>query len=72
MAHLKDTSQKLNLDKLTRVAKKYSLPVRVTDVADSSTGTSSVNDSLSISRACLVTAELERRGIPAKRIIRIS
>lgn len=59
--HLKDTSQKLNLDKLTRVAKKYSLSVRVTDVADSSTGTSSVNDSSSISRACFVSATRSER-----------
>ena len=35
--HLTDTSQRLNLDELARVAKKYSLSVRVTGVADSST-----------------------------------
>ena len=70
--HLTDTSQRLNLDELARVAKKYSLSVRVTGVADSSTGTSSINDSLSISRAGFITAELEQRGIPAKRIIRVS
>lgn len=70
--HLTDTSQRLNLDELARVAKKYSLSVRVTGAADSSTGTSSINDSLSISRAGFITAELEQRGIPAKRIIRVS
>ena len=69
---LKDTSQRLNFNELARVTKKYSLSVRVTGAADSSTGTSSINDSLSISRAGFITAELEQRGIPAKRIIRVS
>ena len=31
--HLTDTSQRLNLDELARVAKKYSLSVRVTAVS---------------------------------------
>ncbi|KAB4999942.1 hypothetical protein GAC71_21510, partial [Bacteroides thetaiotaomicron] len=37
---LKDTSQRLNFNELARVTKKYSLSVRVTGAADSSTGTS--------------------------------
>lgn len=45
-ARLTDVSQKLNLDELARVAKKYDLHVRVTGAADSSTGTSGINDSL--------------------------
>lgn len=56
---LKDTSQRLNFNELARVTKKYSLSVRVTGAADSSTGTSGINDSLNISRACLVATELE-------------
>ena len=54
-----DTTQRLNFNELARVTKKYSLSVRVTGAADSSTGTSGINDSLNISRACLVATELE-------------
>lgn len=71
-ARLTDASQMLNLDELARVANKYGLSVRVTGAADSSTGTSHINDSLSQSRAGFITAELERRGIPLKRIAKVS
>lgn len=67
-AYLTDASQMLNLDELARVAKKYGLSVRVTGAADSSTGTSGINDSLSVSRAGFIAAELERRGMSAERI----
>ncbi len=67
-AHLTDESQKLNLDELARVAKKYDLSVRVTGAADSSTGTSDINKSLSTLRAGVIAAELELRGVPGKRI----
>ncbi len=67
-AHLTDESQKLNLDELARVAKKYDLSVRVTGAADSSTGTSDINKSLSALRAGVIAAELELRGVPGKRI----
>lgn len=69
---LTDASQMLNLDELARVAKKYNLCVRVTGAADSSTGTAAINDSLSISRTVYITEELERRGIPSDRIIKVS
>lgn len=65
---LTDASQMLNLDELARVAKKHGLSLRVTGAADSSTGTSAVNDSLSASRATYIATELERRGIPAGRV----
>lgn len=65
---LTDASQMLNLDELARVAKKHGLSLRVTGAADSSTGTSAVNDSLSASRAAYIATELERRGIPAGRV----
>lgn len=68
-ARLTDASQMLNLDELARVADKYGLSVRVTGAADSSTGTPGINDSLSMSRAGFIAAELERRGIPAERIV---
>lgn len=71
-ARLTDASQMLNLDELARVANKYDLSVRVTGAADSSTGTSGINDSLSQSRAGFIAAELERRGIPAERIAKVS
>lgn len=71
-ARLTDASQMLNLDELARVANKYDLSVRVTGAADSSTGTSRINDSLSQSRAGFIAAELERRGIPAGRIAKVS
>lgn len=69
---LTDASQMLNLDELARVAKKHGLSVRVTGAADSSTGTATINDSLSASRAAYIAAELERRGIPAGRVTKAS
>lgn len=71
-ARLTDASQMLNLDELARVTNKYRLSVRVTGAADSSTGTYDINDSLSVSRAGFIAAELERRGIPAERIAKVS
>lgn len=70
--HLTDASQMLNLDELARVANKYGLAVRVTGAADSSTGTSVLNNSLSTSRADYIVAELGRRGMPVERIIKVS
>lgn len=69
-AALTETAQLLNLDELARVAKKYRLAVRVTGAADSSTGTPAVNDSLSVSRAGFIAAELERRGVPNGMIVK--
>lgn len=69
---LTDASQMLNLDELARVAKKHGLSVRVTGAADNSTGTPAVNDSLSVSRAGFIAAELERRGVPSSMIVKAS
>ena len=66
--NLTDTSQLINLDELARVAKKYGLSITVTGAADSNTGTPAINDTLSASRADLITDELQKRGIPSKRI----
>lgn len=71
-ARLTNVSQMLNLDELARVANKYGLNVRVTGAADSSTGTTDINNSLSASRAGFIMAELERRGISSKRIAKVS
>ena len=62
----------LNLDELARVAKKYGLSVRVTGAADNSTGTTDINDSLSVSRAAYIATELEHRGIPTDCITQAS
>ncbi len=62
----------LNLDELARVAKKYGLSVKVTGAADSSTGTPILNGSLSTLRADHIVAELEKRGIPIERIVKVS
>lgn len=70
-AALTEAAQLLNLDELARVAKKYRLAVRVTGAADSSTGTSVVNDSLSVSRAGFIAAEMERRGVPNGMIVKV-
>ena len=71
-AHLTDASQMLNLDELARVAKKHGLSVRVTGAADSSTGTPVLNGSLSASRTDYIVAELEKRGIPTERIVKVN
>lgn len=71
-ARLTDASQMLNLNELARVANKYNLSVRVTGAADSSTGTTRINDSLSASRAGFIAAALGQRGIPEERIAKVS
>ncbi|MFQ9143541.1 MAG: OmpA family protein [Odoribacter splanchnicus] len=71
-ARLTDASQMLNLDELAHVAKIYGLSVRVTGAADSSTGTPVLNGSLSASRTDYIVAELEKRGIPTERIVKVS
>lgn len=67
-ARLTDASQTLNLDELARVAKKYGLAVSVSGAADSMTGTTSINRTLSMSRADYIAAELVKRGLPAENI----
>ena len=67
-SHLTDTSQLVNLDELAKVAKKYGLSVSVIGAADSMTGTVSVNNALSASRAGYITEELIKRGVPGDKI----
>ncbi len=72
-ARLTDVSQKLNLDELARVAKKYDLHVRVyRGCGQFYRDISGINDSLSQSRADFIVSELKQRGIPAERITKIS
>lgn len=68
-SHLTDTSQLVNLDELARVAKKYGLSVSVIGAADSMTGTVSVNNALSVSRAGYIAEELIKRGVPGDKIV---
>lgn len=70
-AHLTDSLQKVNLDALAYVAKKYGLSVKVTGAADSATGTASINKALSAARADYIAGELTKRGILAESIIKI-
>lgn len=70
--NLTDASQKLNLDELARVAKKYGLSIRVTGAADSATGSTDINDALSESRADFIVNELINRGVAEKSIHRNS
>lgn len=67
--HLTDPSQLVNLDELARVAKKYGLSVSVIGAADSMTGTVSVNNALSVSRAGYIAEELIKRGVPGDKIV---
>lgn len=69
-AHLTDSLQKVNLDALAHVAKKYGLSVKVTGAADSATGTASINNALSTARADYIAGELIKRGLSAESITR--
>ncbi len=68
-SHLTDPSQLVNLDELARVAKKYGLSVSVIGAADSMTGTVSVNNALSVSRAGYIAEELIKRGVLGDKIV---
>ena len=70
-AQLTEPSQILNIEELARVAKKYNLWIRVTGAADSTTGTSGINQSLSMARADFIIAELEQCGISSERISKV-
>lgn len=70
-AHLTDSLQKVNLDALVHVAKKYGLSVKVTGAADSATGTVSINNALSTARADYIAGELTKRGLSAENIVKV-
>ena len=70
-SELTNAAQMTNLDELSRVAKKYGLKVSVIGSADSATGTTGINDSLSVARTEYVSAQLEKRGVDSS-IIRTS
>ena len=55
---LLNKSQLVNLDEVARIAKKYGLKVKVIGAADSATGSETINDNLSRSRARFIAEEL--------------
>ena len=66
---LTDRSQSINLDALARIAIKYGLFVKVTGAADKETGTFAINDSLSLTRACYISDQLQCRGVKVEKIV---
>lgn len=70
-SELTNAAQMTNLDELSRVAKKYGLKVSVIGSADSATGTTGINNSLSTARAEYIFKQLEKRGVDSS-IIRTS
>lgn len=60
---LTDQSQQVNLDALAEVIRKNNMLVTVTGYADSSTGTSDINDRLSRQRADYIRQQLVERGV---------
>ena len=71
-SNLTDNSQLVNLDEIARVAKTYSLTIRVTGAADSATGTASINTGLGNDRADYIISELQKRGIAPSFITKIN
>lgn len=67
-SRLTDASQRVNLDELARVAKRYALAVVVRGAADSATGTPDINETLGTARADFIVSELLKRGIPSEAI----
>ena len=64
-------SQLVNLDEVARIAKKYGLKVKVIGAADSATGSETINDNLSRSRARFIAEELMKRGMESGTISQI-
>ena len=71
-SRLTDASQRVNLDELARVAKRYALAVVVRGAADSATGTPDINETLGTARADFIVNELLKRGIPSEAIHAVS
>ena len=67
-ARLTDTSQTLNLDRVGKSSEKYGLSVSVIGAADSMTGTASVNNVSSASRADYIAEELIKRRVSGDKI----
>ncbi len=67
-----DASQTINLDALAEVAIRYGLAIHVAGAADSATGTTESNNSLSEARAAYIANELAGRGVSPNAITVVS
>lgn len=71
-SELTDASQLVNLDEIARIAKSYGLAIRVTGAADSATGTTVINNSLSDNRADYIVSQLQKRDVGTSFITKIN
>ena len=69
---LTDVAQAINIDEIARVVKKHDLKVKVIGSADNATGTTVINDNLSLSRAAFISKELQTRGVDSDVILQES
>lgn len=69
---LTDHSQLVNLDGITRIAKKHKLRVQIIGAADSATGNDSINEGLSQRRAAYMAGQLQQRGVDSTMIETVS
>lgn len=67
-ADLTDASQVINAEEIAKVMKKYNLYAHIVGAADSNTGSQSVNESLSESRANYIAGLLQKYGVPESHI----
>ena len=70
--HLTDVSQLVNLDEIARIAKQYSLNIKVCGAADSTTGTADVNRNLGANRSEYIYTQLLHRGIDKNQISEVN
>ena len=70
--NLTDESQLVNLDAIARIAKKYSLYIRVEGAADSATGTPEGNERLGADRSVYIRQKLLERGVKESHIKAVS
>lgn len=67
-ADLIDSSQKVNLNEIARIAIKYGLRIVVTGAADSLTGTEEINNGLGQARASFIATYLAECGVESSSI----
>ena len=67
----KEESQNLNIEELARVAIKHGLHITLIGAADSSTGTATINESLSKARADYIANKLISKGVDSARIAKV-
>lgn len=65
---LTDSSQMVNVDAIAEIAKRWHLKVRITGAADSATGSSDANMTLSGNRASYIADMIKNRGVEQDKI----